>query len=447
MNSLLQIFIPVAFAQTNSDKNNEVVGLFGNILEKLPLWIASFIVVVVFLGIALMVKGWVENNLTSKISEEHQEVMIISGRLSFIAVGLIGVTIALAISGIDLTSLLAALAFGISFGLQDTIANFVAGLALLAARPFTLGDFISVNGKMGKVMEIRTRATYLKTVDGQRLIVPNSELYKSSVLSYTSNATKRVKVPLYCRYGVNYEEVVKICLNLVKKEKKILLEPKPSVVFTDFADYYVELTLRFWIMKETSKVKLRSKLFSAIEAELEKAGLDAPYPVTSLSMEEDAEDAVIKTYALNDKTLQEHFDTRTKERQEFDKYKQLLLQKKEAPVQELPSDQNGMQFLKSDTQVQPTQTAQNTTEQVISQNNPTPEWLKNATQGLSNPPAEQNQTIPLLALTEQSQALQLPAQQNIQNLPAPAAFAPIATEPVNQPPQTQPDTSEQQSPT
>lgn len=397
--------IPVALAQTGTSNNAEEPSVFTYIVQKLPLWITALLVLMISLVIAFMVKKGVENRLATRIEEEHPEMLIISGRISFVTVSVIGITIALAIAGIDLTSMLAALAFGISFGLQDTISNFVAGLALLASRPFTIGDFINVNDKMGKVMEIRTRATYLKTIDGMRLIVPNAELYKSSVLSYTSNPMRRIKVAAYCRYGINLQEAIAICIKIIKQHSDVLLEPKPSVFVSDFADYYVELGIRFWVVKGTRWFKLKGKIFMEIQKALEDAGMDAPYPVTSLSLEEDMENAVVKTYQMDKEDLKELSALRAKYQQETDAARRALVSEQAvtAPVQST-SDQSGENFLKTTTP------------------SAAPEWLKKASQGINEP--EPHIPAPMGILATKSPDVEAkPAEATIEpSFPKPAVF-------------------------
>lgn len=292
MQDLLALLIPLAHAQTtgntSSNTNSAANDVATFIVEKVPLWITAALVLVVSFGLAIMAKNIAENKLAGKVDDEQQEVVIITGRITFMVVAAIGVSVALAIAGIDLTTMLAAIGFGVSFGLQDVIANFVAGLGILISRPFKIGDWVKVNDNIGKIIEIKTRATYLKTVDGLRLIVPNAELYKSSVLSYTSNSTRRIKVYAYCRYDANMDEVMKICLDAAGKEPKILQEPKPMVVVGQLYDSYIEVELRFWVVTGTPWRRLQSKLTIEIEKVLQAANLDAPYPVTSLSFEEDA---------------------------------------------------------------------------------------------------------------------------------------------------------------
>ncbi|MFA5829026.1 MAG: mechanosensitive ion channel family protein [Candidatus Gracilibacteria bacterium] len=343
--------IPAAFAQVGSTATSKDTGSSWNILafvlQSLPLWITAIVIFVVSLGIGLMVKNIVESRLAAKVENEHQEVMIIAGRVAFVGVAVIGTTISLAIAGINITTLLAAVGFGISFGLQDTISNFVAGLAILASRPFTIGDWIKVNGTKGKVVEIRTRATYLTTYDGLRLIVPNAELYKSQVLSYTSNPMRRLKVPVYCRYGVSVQDVIKICLNEVKQDARIFLEPKANVVITDLDESYIVLEVRFWVDSKSLWRRIESKIFIGIQNKLEDAGFDAPYAVTSLSFEKDLESVALKSKAMDPNEFSQMINERMKEEEQLAKNREKLLQNEAVVQPTVTADQSGGAFLKT----------------------------------------------------------------------------------------------------
>ncbi len=355
---LLFVKIQPALAQSSNStdgKDSPGLNVFAFILEKFPLWISAIVVFGLSILAAIIIKGIVESRFAAKVGEEHQEILIISGRVTFMTVITIGATIALAIAGINITTLLAAVGFGISFGLQDTIANFVAGMALLASRPFTIGDWIKVGATTGKVVEIRTRATYLKTYDGLRMIVPNAQLYKSKVLSYTSNPMRRLKIPAYCRYGVNIHDVKEICLREVKKDRRIFLEPKASVIVTDLADSYIELQVRFWVDPKGPWRQIESTVFINIQNRLEEAGLDAPYAVTSLSMESDLESVVFKSKNLDANELSTLMSERMKEQEVYAKKREELLAKPVAVPVSVPvsPDQTGQNFLNNSGEVTP----------------------------------------------------------------------------------------------
>jgi small-conductance mechanosensitive channel len=287
----------------------------------------------------------VEIRLAKKISEEQKEMQIMTGRVAFVIVALIGVSLSLTIAGINMTTLLAAIGFGLSFGLQDIVSNFVAGIYILASRPFTIGDWIQAGGQIGKVEMIGSRATFLKTYDGLRLIVPNSSLFKNNVLSYTSNPLRRLKIPVYTRYYVSLKDVFNICMNVVRSHPNVYLEPKPNMVVVDMADYYMYLELRVWVDSKGLWKRIQSQLFGEIQKKMEEAGMDSPYPVTSLSLEQDAEAYVVKTKTVSDDELKKMIAERELSDAEFSKKREELIKVQQIIQQPQVYDQSGTAFL------------------------------------------------------------------------------------------------------
>ena len=156
-----------AFAATQAEEVAsgtalELASLIEFVLTRIPLWIAGFVVIVLSVIVAKVGRRIIENKLAEKgIEEEHKELQILGGRITYTAILTLGITIGLKIAGIDLTTILAAVAFGIGFALKDLIMNFLAGIMILLGQQFTIGDFISIGGTLGKVVEIQSRVTIL----------------------------------------------------------------------------------------------------------------------------------------------------------------------------------------------------------------------------------------------------------------------------------------------
>ena len=183
-----------AFAATTTTSEitegtvSQLEGLIELVIYQIPLMIAGGVVIFLSYLVAKIARGIVENKMSEKgIDEEHKELQILGGRMTYSGVLILGGTIGLKIAGIDLTAIIAAVAFGIGFALKDLIMNFLAGVMILVGGQITLGDFINVGGTRGKVVEIQSRVTILKALDGTKVIVPNAELFKKQVTSYTSN--------------------------------------------------------------------------------------------------------------------------------------------------------------------------------------------------------------------------------------------------------------------
>ena len=99
-----------------------------------------------------------------------------------------GVFLAAQCVGINLGSLALIFGFlsvGIGFGLQNITSNFISGLILLIERPISVGDFVRVEDEVGTVMDVKMRATTIRTQDHVTIIVPNSKFVESPVTNWS----------------------------------------------------------------------------------------------------------------------------------------------------------------------------------------------------------------------------------------------------------------------
>jgi len=287
-----------AYAASATDSANQVAGgtatelakLIELVLTKIPLWIAAFLVIVLTFLVAKIARKIVENKMAEKgIEEEHEELQILGGRLVYSGVVIMGITVGLKIAGIDLTTILAAVAFGIGFALRDLIMNFLAGVMILVGRQITIGDFIDVGGSKGKVTEIQSRVTILKGFDGTKIIVPNADLFKKQVISFTSNPFRKITVLVAVDYRNNLENVLKICMSVAKHTKGILAEPKVGIVVDSFGDSGINIKIKAWVDSTGGWVKIKSDLALNLKNAFDKYGIVIPWPITTLSYDKDSQ--------------------------------------------------------------------------------------------------------------------------------------------------------------
>ncbi len=289
------MFIPAAFAQTASKTVNQVseqtssqIGnLITQVITQIPLWLTALLVLVLTFGVSRIVKSLVENKLAEKgVEEEHKEVQIVAGRISSIGVITIGVTIALSIVGIDLKPIVAAGAFGVGFASQDLIMNFMAGMMILISRHYTIGDIIKVDGVMGKIEEIQMRATIIKAFDGTKIVVPNSVLFKNTVISKTSNPFRRLTFSMGVGYEADLRRVLDLTLEVVKQVPHITKKPKPSVVLTEWGDSTINFLIHVWIESRGGKaIKVKNQVIMRLTKAYNQAGVNIPYPIQTINFE------------------------------------------------------------------------------------------------------------------------------------------------------------------
>jgi len=196
---------------------------------------------------------------------------------------LIGLLFAMSSAGIDLTALGVlggALGVGLGFGLQKLAANYVSGFVILAERSLRIGDMVKVDGFEGRVTDIKTRFTVIRSLGGKEAIVPN-ELLITQRVENSSLADPRVLLNTVVQvdYDCDIDAVMKSLGAALAEVPRVLSDPGPSVQLTRFADSGLELTVYFWIADpENGSGGVRSDVNLVILRTLKRLGVDIPYP-------------------------------------------------------------------------------------------------------------------------------------------------------------------------
>lgn len=165
----------------------------------------------------------------------------------------------------------------IGFAAKDTISNFISGIFLYMDRTFSIGDIIEIDGKVGKVVDIHMRKTVIRGFDNKIITIPNSRTAEAMVINYSQEPTRRVQVSVGIAYEADLERASKIILDIVKKDKDFLNEPKPGVVVKGFGDFSVDLEARAWVENKDFLDK-KVKLMKQIKIAFDKQGIEIPYP-------------------------------------------------------------------------------------------------------------------------------------------------------------------------
>lgn len=105
------------------------------------------------------------------------------------------------IAGLGVSSVAIGFAAEWSGYFKDILQNWLAGLLILLRQPFEIHDQIEVDGHEGTVERIETRATIIKTYDGQRIVIPNSQIYTNAVLVKTAHEKRRSQYDVGMGYG------------------------------------------------------------------------------------------------------------------------------------------------------------------------------------------------------------------------------------------------------
>lgn len=203
-----------------------------------------------------------------------------------LAVLAIGILVAFAASGIPMDKLaivIGALGVGIGFGLQNIVNNLVSGIILAFEKPIEVGDVIELGTRSGVVKEIGIRSSKISAYDGSEVIVPNGDLISQQLINWTlSSRTRRVELIIGVGYGSDVAQVTDILKKAMEGREGILTNPAPLVFLYQFGDNSINFRLFFWIGDLGTAGQLQSDVLTTIYENLQKAGIEIPYPQTDL---------------------------------------------------------------------------------------------------------------------------------------------------------------------
>jgi small-conductance mechanosensitive channel len=136
----------------------------------------------------------------------------------------------------DLIKVLGIGGVAIGFAFQNILQNFLAGLLLLWAEPFRIGDEIKLDSFEGTVEDIQTRATIIKTFDGRRVVIPNADLFTHSVIVNTAIEIRRWEYPMLIKGAQDLGRLKSLMIATVSKVPGVLAEPGPEALLMDLGD-------------------------------------------------------------------------------------------------------------------------------------------------------------------------------------------------------------------
>ncbi|MCT2537797.1 mechanosensitive ion channel [Aquibacillus koreensis] len=192
--------------------------------------------------------------------------------------------------GIDLSALTVfagVVGVGIGFGLQNIASNFISGIIILFERPIKVGDRVIVNDIIGDVEKINMRATVIKSINNEHIIVPNSYFLEEHVVNRSySDPTMRLTIPIGVAYGSDVEKVRDLLLQVAKDEAEIspsmLLDPEPFVNFVGFGDSSLDFELFVWISNPNEIIVTKSNINFRINNTLHEHNIEIPFPQRDL---------------------------------------------------------------------------------------------------------------------------------------------------------------------
>jgi small conductance mechanosensitive channel len=165
----------------------------------------------------------------------------------------------------------------IGFAFRDIAENFLASVLLSTRRPFRRNDVIEVAGYTGVVQQMNTRSTILMTLDGNHIQIPNSTVFKNTIINYTANPNRRSEFVVGIGYENKISQVQELLAQVLLDHPAVLERPEPLVLVDELAAATVNLRIYFWYDgTQYAPIKVKSSLMRLAKRTLENAGISMP---------------------------------------------------------------------------------------------------------------------------------------------------------------------------
>jgi small conductance mechanosensitive channel len=257
-------------------------GLVVAILIVLGFWLLSRITSAA-LRAAMGKAGFESRLIHLLVNNVYRPTIVIIGLV--MAASQLGVNVAAALAGIGVA--------GVAIGLaaQETLANVIAGFLIFWDKPFKVGDYVTVQGEYGRVVDITMRTTRIRTQNNTYMILPNKQIMDNALVNHTKHGAIRIDVPIGIAYKENIPEARRVLLEAIRVLPHVIADPPPDVVTKELAASSIDLLMRVWIDDASKERPTYYRVVEAGKLALDAAGIQIPYHHMQLFID-DVEDRV-----------------------------------------------------------------------------------------------------------------------------------------------------------
>lgn len=206
---------------------------------------------------------------------------------------LVALLIVLDTAGVSVTPLIASLGVGslaVALALQSPLANFFAGIQILADKPIEVGHYIKLDsGEEGYVAKIGWRSTTIRALPNNMIVIPNSKIMDAIITNYY---LPERELSILVQVGVHYSsdlehvervtcEVAKQVLQEVEGGKK---EFEPFIRYHTFGDSSINFTVILRAQEFVNGYLIKHEFIKRLQRRYQQEGIVIPFPIRTLDI-------------------------------------------------------------------------------------------------------------------------------------------------------------------
>ncbi len=225
--------------------------------------------------------------IINKKDKEGQEMMKLVSTL--IKIGLWGMAILLVLSnlGYNINSLIAGLGVSgivVAFAVQKIASDLFSSLSIYFDKPFTPGEFVKIGEDMGTVKQVGIRTTRIASLQGEEIVIPNSEIVSARVQNFGKMPRRRVPFAVGVTYDTSKDRLNKIpgiIKEIIKKQKNTTFD---RAHFKSFGDFSLNFEIVYYIESSdyNEYMDIQQKINLTIVEAFEKEKIEMAFPTQTI---------------------------------------------------------------------------------------------------------------------------------------------------------------------
>lgn len=261
----------------------ETLGTLGTYIIRA----AAFLLI---LAIARAIASRIRRTLRTRLDRPtiDQTLVKFGANAAYYSIILLALFAALQTLGVETTSFVAVLAaagFAVGLALQGTLANFAAGIMLLIFRPFSVGDYVEIGGETGYVRDLQLFFTRIDTRENQLLIVPNGDIFGSTIRNIFNYDEIRIDCAVGTDYPADIDATREVLLQSAKTITDRIEERGVQAALLSLGDSAIIWEVRIWGTPD-DYFRLKQELTRAVKYGLDDAGIGIPFPQMDVHLDQ-----------------------------------------------------------------------------------------------------------------------------------------------------------------
>jgi small conductance mechanosensitive channel len=266
------------------DKTAQVITTVGNAKQVAVNFILLYgfqiLGALIVLTIGFFVSRWVGDLLMKSLMKREMEPPIRSllVRIGRLLVLVLAAIIALDTAGVKITPLITGLGVagvGIGLAMQGVLGNLVAGLFIIMAKPFRVGEYVELLGVQGEVMNIELFSTFLLHPDRSRIIIPNRKIIGEILHNF--GTMRQTTLTFGVSYDTNLAQAIQLIRDVVMANPRVLKDPAPGIGVAELGASSITISVSPWAAVKDFGA-LKGELYLAIFDRLNAAKITLPFP-------------------------------------------------------------------------------------------------------------------------------------------------------------------------